>query len=192
MNLDETKNAARVAAKNNRLNIAANSQDGRAAKKVARTFISKVSKNSGLPIAGYFPIGSELDIRVLFEELHINGCQCCLPMIRGVSDVLEFGSWCSGDSLVKSKYGIKEPRGESKRLIPKTIVAPMLAFDKWGYRLGYGGGYYDRTIARLRKLDSKILVVGVAFAGQEVDHVPKDIKDQKMDMIITEEGSFWC
>ena len=81
MNLDETKNAARVAAKNNRLNIAANSQDGGAAKKVARTFISKVSKNSGLPIAGYFPIGSELDIRVLFEELHINGCQCCLPMI---------------------------------------------------------------------------------------------------------------
>ena len=68
----------------------------------------------------------------------------------------------------------------------------MLAFDKWGYRLGYGRGYYDRTLARLRKLDSKILVVGVAFAGQEVDHEPKDIKDQKMDMIITEEGLFWC
>ena len=106
MNLEETKNFARIAAKKNRQQIATNSQDGRAAKKVARTFISKVSKKPGLPIAGYFPIGSELDIRVLFEELHINGCQCCLPMIRGVSDVLEFGSWCSGDSLVKSKYGI--------------------------------------------------------------------------------------
>ena len=61
-----------------------------------------------------------------------------------------------------------------------------------GLQIGLWWGYYDRTIARLRKLDSKILVVGVAYAGQEVDHVPKDIKDQKMDMIITEEGLFWC
>ena len=68
----------------------------------------------------------------------------------------------------------------------------MLAFDKCGYRLGYGGGYYDRTIAKLRKLDSKILVVGVAYAGQEVSQVPKDINDQKMDIIITEENFFWC
>ena len=192
MNLDKTKNVARIAAKKNRHNIATNSQDGRAAKKVARTFISKVSKNSGLPIAGYFPTGSELDIRVLSEELHISRCQYCLPMITDVSDVLEFGSWCFGDSLVKSRYGIKEPRGESKRLIPKTLITPMLAFDKCGYRLGYGGGYYDRTIAKLRKLDSKILVVGVAYAGQEVSQVPNDVNDQKMDMIITEEGFFWC
>ena len=192
MNLVETKNLARIAAKKSRHNIATNSQDGRAAKKVARTFISKVSKNSGLPIAGYFPTGTELDIRVLFEELHISRCQCCLPIITDVSDVLEFGSWCSGDSLVESKYGIKEPRLESKRLMPKTLIAPMLAFDKCGYRLGYGGGYYDRTIAKLRKLDSKILVVGVAYAGQEVSQVPKDINDQKMDIIITEENFFWC
>ena len=192
MNVDETKKLARIVAKKNRHNIATNSQNGRAAKKVARTFISKVSKNSGLPIAGYFPTGSELDITVLFEELHMSRCQYCLPMITDVSDVLEFGSWCSGDSLVESKYGTKEPLGESKRLIPKTVIAPMLAFDKCGYRLGYGGGYYDRTIAKLRKLDSKILVVGVAYAGQEVSKVPKDINDQKMDMIITEEGFFWC
>ena len=192
MNLDENKNVARIVAKKNRYKIATNSQDGRAAKKVARTFISRVSKNTGLPIAGYFPTGSELDIRVLFQELHISQCPCCLPIITDVADVLEFGSWRSGDSLVESKYGIKEPSEESERLIPKTIIAPMLAFDKWGYRLGYGGGYYDRTIARLRKLDSKILVVGVAYAGQEVSQVPKDINDQKMDMIITEDGFFWC
>ena len=102
MYFDVFYNAARVAANKNSLNIAAISQDGRAAKKVARTFISKVSKNSGLPIAGYFPTGSELDIRILFEELQISGCQCCLPIVSDVSDVLEFGSWCSGDSLVKS------------------------------------------------------------------------------------------
>ncbi len=192
MNLEETKNFARIAAKKNRQQIATNSQDGRAAKKVARTFISKVGKNSGVPIAGYFPIGSELDIRDLFEELHISRYQYCLPIITDVSDILEFGSWCSGDSLVESKYGIMEPREESKRLVPKTLIAPMLAFDKCGYRLGYGGGYYDRTIAKLRKLDSKILVVGIAYAGQEVSQVPIDTNDQKMDMIITEEGFFWC
>ena len=192
MNLDETKNAARIVAKKNRYNIATNSQDGRAAKKVARTFISKVSQNSCLPIAGYFPTGSELDIRVLFEELHISRYQYCLPIVRDVSDILEFGSWCSGDSLVESKYGINEPPSESKRLIPKTIIAPMLAFDSCGYRLGYGGGSYDRTIAKLRKLDPKTLVVGVAYAGQEVSQVPKDINDQKMDIIITEENFFWC
>ena len=108
MKLDEIKNVARIAAKKNRHNIASNSQNGRVAKKVARTFISKVSKNSGLPIAGYCPTGSELDIRALAEELYTSRCQYCLPMVTDVSNVLEFGSWCFGDSLVKSKYGSKD------------------------------------------------------------------------------------
>ena len=190
MNLDETKNVARIAAKKIRHNIATNLPDRRAANKVARTFITKVSKNSGLPIAGYFQTGSELDITVLFEELHMSRCQYCLPMITDVSDVLEFGSWCSGDSLVESKYGIKEPRGESKRLIPKTLIAPMLAFDKCGYRLGYGGGFYDRYLSKFLRAHKKIITIGIAFSFQKYHKIPVTTNDVKLNFILTEKGMF--
>ncbi|HEY2418591.1 MAG TPA: 5-formyltetrahydrofolate cyclo-ligase, partial [Steroidobacteraceae bacterium] len=84
-------------------------------------------------------------------------------------------------------FGIPEPRTDWPRAEPSVLLVPLLAFDAEGYRLGYGGGYYDRTLAHLRAHHS-VTAVGVAFAGQEVPRIPREPNDQRLDMLVTEQG----
>jgi 5-formyltetrahydrofolate cyclo-ligase len=90
--------------------------------------------------------------------------------------------------LVQGNFRVLTPPPEAPEVTPAVILAPLLAFDRAGYRLGYGGGFYDRTIARLRAA-GKVLVIGVAYAAQEVPAVPRDATDQKLDWIVTEDGA---
>jgi 5-formyltetrahydrofolate cyclo-ligase len=145
-------------------------------------------------VAGYLPIGSEADVKPLLTKLCQLGCTCLLPVVTDVDEKLTFRKWQPGDSLVLSNLGISEPVACQPAGDPNTLLVPLLAFDMQGYRLGYGGGYYDRTLKMLRSKardsNQKLLVIGVCFAGQRVESVPHDEFDQRIDFVITEEGLY--
>jgi 5-formyltetrahydrofolate cyclo-ligase len=137
-------------------------------------------------ISGYWPINHEIDITQLLRSLHGEGMTICLPVYNGLKRSMIFRSWEPGDVLYSGTFGVYEPSREKKALRPAVLLVPLLAFDALGNRLGYGGGCYDSTIIALRRLGD-IITVGVAFDCQQVDSVPADERDQRMDWIITEE-----
>ncbi len=139
----------------------------------------------GTIVSGYWPLADELDLRPLLESLHAQACRIALPAMTGKDRPLVFRAWQPGDSLVPAGFGTLEPSATCEALAPDVLLVPLLAFDRQGYRLGYGGGFYDRSLAELRAA-KKVTAVGTAFAGQEVDSVPRDHNDQPLDWIITE------
>jgi len=138
-------------------------------------------------IAGYLPINSEMDPRIAQADLMRRGWSVGLPCVEVEDAPLEFRLWEMGDPLIEGPHGIEMPAPEAELLSPTVVLVPMLAFDVEGHRLGYGGGYYDRSIEKLRK-SHPVLVVGLAFAGQLVKSVPRDDHDEHLDMIVTERG----
>ena len=137
-----------------------------------------VNKKIGL----YFPIGSEVSTIDLIENLRKKKYIISLPVIDKNFE-MSFYEWAKNNPLNINKFGIPEPL-KSKKIIPSTLIIPLLALDINLNRLGYGGGYYDRTISFLEK-KSKILKFGVAFDEQEVKEVPTMRFDKKMDLILT-------
>lgn len=137
-------------------------------------------------VSGFIPIGSEIDPRNLMGEIAKMGAQLCLPRINSDTNNIDFHEYNLGDELEIGKMGLKEPFENKKVLDPDYIIVPLLAFDTKLYRLGYGGGYYDRAIAKLRQV-KKIITIGIGFDGQKVDNIPIEPHDQKLDFIITEE-----
>ena len=135
-------------------------------------------------IAGYMPFGSEMDILPLLEQLRRLGQMVALPVILAPATPLEFRLWDDNTVFVPGPWGIRQPAPGTPVVRPGLVLAPLLAFDAQGWRLGYGGGYYDRTLAAL---DNPVSV-GVAFAAQQVEHVPHDHHDQPLDFMLTEQG----
>jgi 5-formyltetrahydrofolate cyclo-ligase len=148
---------------------------------------------SGLPpgaprravVSGYCAMTGELDVRALLLALMARGHVACLPVVIGRGLPLEFRRWRDGDPLIKGALDIDCPTNAAPLTEPDVLLVPLLAFDAEGYRLGQGGGYYDRTIARLRAA-RPIVAVGVAHAFQELDEVSHDPLDQRLDWIVTE------
>lgn len=138
-------------------------------------------------VAVYWPLGDELDPRPLLNRLHELGYQTVLPVMLGAGRPLLFRTWVPNDSLKIAQFGTYEPFEDKHALKPDVIVAPLLAFDRHGYRLGYGGGFYDRTIENLRQTKS-VSVFGVAYAAQEMNQVIKGPFDQPLDAVVTEQG----
>lgn len=139
---------------------------------------------AGQTVSAFLPIRTEIDTRPLIAQLVESGALVALPTIIGDSPDLVFRQWAPGDSVAKGAFGVEEPLSSSPARDPAILVIPLLAFDRAGYRLGYGGGYYDRAIARLRTLHP-IRTIGVAFDGQEVVHVPREGHDEQLDAIVT-------
>ena len=137
-------------------------------------------------MAGYWPIQGELDPQPLLTELGRRGARCALPAVPGRERPLEFREWTPDDPLVRGEFGTSEPPPDAQVIVPEVLIVPLLAFDKYGFRLGYGGGYYDRTIRSLRRDAKYCLAVGFAYAGQEVDTVPHDETDERLDWVVTE------
>lgn len=135
--------------------------------------------------AGYYAIRGEVDVLPIFNHMAKYNKTMALPRIHG--QYLTFHSWRPGEPLQDEGMGIKVPYG-ANHFIPEVLLVPLLAFDKRGYRLGYGGGYYDRSIAALRQMGIAPLCVGVAYSQQEVDALPAEPHDQKLDGILTEKG----
>lgn len=147
------------------------------------------SLGPGAAVAGYWARGDELVVAQLLEALAALGHVCALPAVAEGSDLLAFRRWRPGDRLTEGRYGIMEPAADAEAVIPDMVIAPLLAFDGTGGRLGYGGGYYDRTLRALRKL-RPIVAVGVGFAAQGVAAVPFDAEtDERLDWLVTETGA---
>ena len=137
-------------------------------------------------LAGYYPMADELDVRPVMVALDCLGVLQCLPEVVGQDQPLLFRSWIPHEELVKGVYGTSHPQASEPVVRPDVVMLPMLAFDRRGARLGWGGGYYDRTLDLLRKT-GKVTTIGVAYGCQEVDELPTNDYDQPVDWIITEE-----
>ncbi len=136
----------------------------------------------GVPIAGYWPIGSEADPRLLMRILAQNGCGLCLPLIAEPHMI--YRSYAFDDMLAPASWGTFEPLPTAAKVTPRTLIVPLAAFDAKGGRIGWGKGYYDRSIAALKP----VITIGIAYSFQQVDHVPIEPHDAPLDYIITEKG----
>lgn len=136
-------------------------------------------------VAGYWPVGSELDCRPALLALTRAGWRCCLPVVTARDQPMVFREWQPGLGLVRGMLGTLEPPADCDSVVPALALLPLLAFDSGGRRLGQGAGCYDRTLAELRRRQP-VMAVGLAFAGQEVDRLPAEAHDVPLDAIITE------
>jgi 5-formyltetrahydrofolate cyclo-ligase len=141
----------------------------------------------GAVVASYWPVRDEADPRALADALAAKGHAIALPRIHRPDDVLEFHLWRADDALSPNRHGIHEPLPQGGTVVPQILLVPVLAFDADGARLGYGGGYYDRTLAHLRG-SGHIVAIGVAYAGQEMASLPHHPHDQHLDRVVTENG----
>lgn len=145
----------------------------------------KGRKSTGV-VAVYRSSGSEIDPRPLAECLLALGWSLALPASEEIDTVVTFRRWKPGDRLAPDAMGVASPLASAEEVRPDVIVAPLIAFDRRGGRLGQGGGYYDRTVEAWRRTFEPPAYVGLAFSCQEVDHVPFEDHDQRMDAILTE------
>ena len=144
--------------------------------------ILKKEKISNKIIGGYYPINFEIDDLALLKKFQKNKFNISLPVIKK-NFQMDFYSWSFSEPLKINRYGIPEP--EKKNIVyPDVLLIPLVAFDKNLNRLGYGGGYYDRLIKKLSK-KKNIIKIGLAFSTQEIDKVPINVYDQKLDYIVT-------
>jgi 5-formyltetrahydrofolate cyclo-ligase len=153
-------------------------------------FLGALSWNAwdeGTVVSAYWPLGDEIDPRPLMEALHLRGHRLALPAIRAAGRPLDFRAWLPGDPLISAGFGIQEPAATAPSVAPRVLLVPLLAFDAAGYRLGYGGGFYDRSLALLRAAGDT-LAVGLAYADQQVAAVPREATDQPLDLVVTERG----
>jgi 5-formyltetrahydrofolate cyclo-ligase len=138
-------------------------------------------------VAGYQPMGSEIDPTPLLTRLAAEGAQIVLPRTapKGSCLPLSFHPWSPGQSLVKSAFGVAEPGPDAPQLTPDLVIVPLLAFDDLGHRMGYGQGHYDRTLEALRARHP-VVAIGLAFEAQRVASVPREDHDQPLDGILTQ------
>lgn len=136
-------------------------------------------------MAGYWPMGSEMDVRPALVALDRTGVLVTLPEVVSKDRPLRFRAWRPDEPLIEGPHGTYHPLTDAPLMRPDIVLVPLLAFDRRGFRLGWGGGYYDRTLERLRKTGT-CTAIGVAYSAQEVDEVPTDPYDQRLDWIITE------
>ena len=153
----------------------------------------------GLPVAagaagtvsGFIPYKSEIDTVPLLARLSREGWRTCLPVVIGADQPLLFRAWTPGEALAPGVWDIPIPPETAAEVLPDVLLVPMLAFDRQGYRLGYGGGFYDRTLEKLRAF-RRVWAVGVAYAAQEVEAVPRGDHDAPLDYVMTEQETFAC
>lgn len=162
-------------------------QAGEAVAAAIAALAPRLGLAAGTVVAGYWPMGDELDPRPLMAALAALGCRLALPVVAARATPLAFRAFAFGDPLEPGAHGTVHPAGAALPVIPQLLLVPLLAFDRECFRLGYGGGYYDRTLENLRK-SAQVRAIGLAFAAQEVSAVPHDGHDQPLDAIATEHG----
>jgi len=166
------------------------------AKQAAQGLV-ETARRAGLPgaggevIAGYWPVGSEIDPRPLMQACREAGHRLCLPVTCGADAPLQFRHYEPGDALSADMAGVAAPLPEAALLSPDIILLPLLAFDASGVRLGQGGGHYDRTLAALR-VQAGPRAIGLAFGFQQLDKCPRAPHDQSLDDVLTESRHFIC
>lgn len=159
--------------------------------KLAEHGLSFLSVAPGAIVSGFSAIRDEIDPGALLARLHADGYRLCLPVMEGKGRPLVFRAWAPGDAMGKVQWGIAEPLPDQPVLEPDVVLVPLLAFDLEGYRLGYGGGFYDRTLERLRAIKPAI-AVGIAYDELKVDAVPHQGYDERLDWVLTPSGPLRC
>lgn len=156
-----------------------------AGKHAARVFMDHIPIPEAAIISLYHPMRDELDTKPLAEALVERGFSIALPVTPKKRGALSFRAFRDGDPLAADGFGVMTPSLDAPEVRPLIVVTPLLAFTRDGARLGYGGGYYDRTLAALREAGD-VLAVGFAFAAQEAAKIPMSKSDQRLDWIVTE------
>ena len=149
--------------------------------KIFKEIKKNISKKKIIGV--YYPVNFEIDILEFLEKLEVKGLQLCLPVVKKNNE-MDFYSWSTKNLLKLNKFGIPEPE-QIKKVLPEIILVPLVAFDNRLYRIGYGGGYYDRYIDKLSN-KKNLLKIGIAHSCQKINRVPINKYDKKLDIIITE------
>jgi 5-formyltetrahydrofolate cyclo-ligase len=174
----DRKGAARRAAFDRRKLAKSTADEARA----QRNLLAVLSRWPGAPLAGYMPIRTEIDPLPVMAAWsgHVG-----VPVIQGAGLPLEFHSWTPGCAMTDGPFGAQVP-ADAHAITPRLLIVPLVAFTRQGGRLGYGGGFYDRTLQMLRAANPATRAVGFAFAAQEADDLPLEPTDQPLDAIATE------
>lgn len=143
----------------------------------------------GSVLAGYWPMAGEADVQPLLASWCAQGFIAALPLVAAKDAPLLFRRWHPGLELEAGPHKTWHPPASAGEVAPDALLIPLLAFDRRGGRLGYGGGYYDRTLEAFRKAGRRVLAVGVAFAAQEMNDLPVEPHDQPLDWVITEDAA---
>jgi 5-formyltetrahydrofolate cyclo-ligase len=141
----------------------------------------------GAIVSGFLPIRSEVDLHPLMASLRHRGARVCVPVVLD-KETIVFREMTAETELVPGAFGTSGPGPEADELEPEIMLVPLAAFDARGHRIGYGGGYYDRAIHRLREKGLNPRLIGIAFDCQEVASVPEEPHDMKLDAVLTESG----
>jgi 5-formyltetrahydrofolate cyclo-ligase len=145
----------------------------------------------GSIVSGFSPMKSEINPVPLMRRLADGGAKLALPVVMGRGQPLIMRAWTFGERLTSGVWGIREPDAGAPEVLPDILIVPLAAFDRAGHRIGYGAGYFDMTLHRLRGL-KPIVAVGIAFAEQEIAAVPATPRDARLDLVLTEREVIDC
>ena len=146
---------------------------------------------AGAIVSGYSPMKSEFNPVPLLRRLADAGAKLALPVVAGRGKPLIMRAWEFGGPLDAGVWGIRQPKVDAPEIDPDILIVPLAAFDRAGHRIGYGAGYYDRTITRLRGI-KPVVVIGIGFAVQEIPRVPATERDARLDLVLTEREIIDC
>ncbi|MEA2872290.1 MAG: 5-formyltetrahydrofolate cyclo-ligase [Hyphomicrobiales bacterium] len=149
----------------------------------ARAFPLAIER--GQIVSGFSPLKTEINPIPLMRKLADAGAQLALPVVAGKGKPLIMRAWRFGEALASGVWGIREPKADAPEVAPDILLVPLLAFDRQGHRIGYGAGYYDMTIGKLRAV-KPVVAVGIAYAAQEIASVPVTLRDARLDLVLTE------
>ncbi len=181
--VDESKAALRGEAMLRREALPAELRKAAAEAIAARKFPLTVAP--GTIVSGFMPMKSEINPLPLMQTLEQAGATLALPVVAGRGKPLIMRAWRWGEPLDRGRWDIREPKPQAAEVEPDILLAPLLAFDRAGHRIGYGAGYYDMTIAQLRARKT-VTAIGIAFAAQEIAKIPATERDARLDLVLTE------
>ena len=151
------------------------------------SLIRKHFRKKKIIIAGYYPSNYEVNILKFLEKASKKKFKITLPVIKS-SNQMSFKSWTFKDPLYVNKFGMLEPKNSKEKIIPDLIMVPLVAFDNHLNRIGYGKGYYDRSLKKIRKINKNAITLGIAYSFQKCTQIPVNDNDFRLDYIITEKG----
>ncbi|MCA3561220.1 MAG: 5-formyltetrahydrofolate cyclo-ligase [Aestuariivirga sp.] len=190
MDIADVKRQARAAASKRRAEAHEQLKDSAGLVLAERGLPPGIGIVSGI-VSGFIPYKSEITTVPLLNRLRRDGWRSCLPVVVAAEQPLIFREWTPGGPLAPGAWDIPAPLDSAPEVMPDVLLVPMLAFDRRGFRLGYGGGFYDRTLEKLRAL-KKVVAVGVAYQAQMVEEAPAGLHDAPLDYVMTEQETFRC